>query len=312
MWHMAHQDQPPRDTPLTPPAPTPRTQVCNHPTPCIIFSSQRPRRQPGPVSCGALRALLATRFRLLEVESRQDAGIGQSERLRLVAGASDACNVDRGVGSGDGRAGSLLEDPLDLGDAVATLGHVVRGADGVAHEDRVQLERLHNQQQSRGSGSRCVGPRRVCPRAATKLSQAADLAKQTARTATFGMPAASSARCSRVTKPPRAESSVQPYPAHTACFLPSNTSPKKWRHANSSVASVAGGSLLPEGGSASESCAMTRGGRRRSTRPGPAEPSRRKCACITEGITYSSALHRSGSRHRAGDPSLPLSLAVSV
>ena len=71
-------------------------------------------------------------------------------------------------------------------------------------------------------------------------------------------------------------------------------------------------SLLPEGGSASESCAMTRGGRRRSTRPGPAEPSRRKCACITEGITCSSALHRSGSRHRAGDPSLPLSLAVSV
>ena len=92
---------------------------------------------------GPLRAKLATRSRLLEVESRQDAGIGQSERLRLVAGASDACDVDRGVGSGDGRAGCLLEDPLDLGDAVATLGDVVRGADGVAHEDRVQLERLH-------------------------------------------------------------------------------------------------------------------------------------------------------------------------
>ena len=94
------------------------------------------------MSCGTLRAKLATRSRLLEVESRQDADIGQSGCLRLVAGASDACDVDRGVGSGDGRAGCLLEDPLDLGDAVATLGDVVRGADGVAHEDRVQLERL--------------------------------------------------------------------------------------------------------------------------------------------------------------------------
>ena len=107
---------------------------------------KRPRANRPHVVRRALRALLATRSRLLEVESRQNAGIGQSERLRLVAGASDACNVDRGVGSGDGRAGSLLEDPLDLGDAVATLGHVVRWADGVAHEDRVQLERLHKQQ----------------------------------------------------------------------------------------------------------------------------------------------------------------------
>ena len=110
------------------------------PRPILVETATTPTNR---MSCGTLRPKLATRSRLLEVESRQDAGIGQSGRLRLVAGASDACDVDRGVGSGDGRAGCLLEDPLDLGDAVATLGDVVRGADGVAHEDRVQLERLH-------------------------------------------------------------------------------------------------------------------------------------------------------------------------
>ena len=110
-----------------------------HPRDFLVETATTPANR---MSCGTLRAKLATRSRLLEVESRQDAGIGQSGRLRLVAGASDACDVDRGVGSGDGRAGCLLEDPLDLGDAVATLGDVVRGADGVAHEDRVQLERL--------------------------------------------------------------------------------------------------------------------------------------------------------------------------
>ena len=136
----------------------------------------------------------------------------------------------------------------------------------------------------------CVPSRRNQAKPSRRLGKA-----NSVRTATFGMPAASSARCSRVTKPPRAASSVQPYPAHTACFLPSNTSPKKWRHANSSVASVVGGSLLPEGGSASESCATIRGGRRLSPRPGPAEPSRRKCACIT----HSGALHRLAATEQA-------------